>query len=255
MGKGEKKFLAIFSRNPNIIKNGSIDLIFRKILFILYKCGIGERPVYPSYILSIKSMNSNLFQGTNVSHINWEFFLTIHNFRKVSQREWLKYFEDILCYLQVQEVYWSIENNNRFAFGNHAHLLLNSNGLITDTHLVNYFMSQYKNSREIEYNSSYNSKEIMPEKYSLKYDEENKKIMRILEYRHTQRLLGKDGKVILNDKFVQEYIPFRQVLAKNGRIYCESIKGVKNVSLYTSKFTSKSLQNGYINRNSIKLIA
>jgi hypothetical protein len=200
-------------------------------------------------------MNSNLYQGTNISLINWDYFLTIHNFRKVSQREWLKNFEDMLSFLQIHEMYWSIENNNRFAFGNHAHLLINSNGLITDNHLVNYFMNLYKNPREIKYNSSYDSKDIIPEKYSLKYDKESKQIKRILEYRSTQRLIDKDGKIILNDKFVHDYIPFRQVIANNGRVYCESIKEVKNVSLYTSKFTSKSIQNGYINQNSIKIIA
>ncbi len=191
-------------------------------------------------------MKTNIYQGTNISKLQWDYFLTIHQYHAYSNARWEIMFQQIFDSIPMNQLAWAIESNGKFSKGNHAHILLDSNGIIIEDELIDYFLKTMNKGREMKYSSKWNTEFPGVEKYSLMYDENNKRINRLIEYHDKQMLVDMNGNHIEKDIIRKDYIPFRHVVSGDNRVYLEYIKGVRNTALYSTKFTSNKINTGYI---------
>jgi hypothetical protein len=191
-------------------------------------------------------MKTNIYQGNNISKLKWDYFLTIHQYHAYSNLRWEIMFQKIFESIPMNQLVWTIESNGKLSKGNHAHILLDSNGIIIEDELIDYFLKTMNKGRELQYSSKWNTESPGLEKYSLMYDEENKRINRLIEYHDKQMLVDMNGNHFERDIIRKDYIPFRHVVSGDNRVYLEYIKGVRNTALYSTKFTSNKINTGYI---------
>jgi hypothetical protein len=215
---------------------------------------VGERPPYPFYI-QVKDilMKTSIQNGINTSLLNWDYFITLNKMKRTTVNQWEREMEIIMNDNDFCQIYWSCEKSN-FSDGiYHTHLLVDTNNLITINELVVYFSKYLVNGKEISYKSNHttayncsNSKETSGKK--IIYDLANNENKRMIEYKTSRNLIGPNNQIIRQEYFEKEFIPFYEIQGKMGRGYIETIKGIKNTSIYLNKFTDRGITTGYLKK-------
>jgi hypothetical protein len=105
-----------------------------------------------------------------------------------------------------------------------------------------------RNGKELPYSKTMFNTSSDFDKYCLSFDKNTNRMNRLIEYKDVQRLVDINGNIITRNVFKKIFIPFRHLNGKDNRVYIESVKGVKNASIYTSKFTSQKISTGYLKK-------
>jgi hypothetical protein len=201
-------------------------------------------------------MKSNISNGINTSKLPWEYMITLKNLKPTSMKQWEEQMLSIMIENEFNQIFWGCERDYSRNKAYHTHLLIDSNNLITDLDLINFFMSYLINGRQISYKSKYTSnltidtvKEIDGKK--ILFNSNTNQNNRVIEYKKTRTLVDQYGNRIVTDYIDKELVPFHEIVGKNGSCYIEKIKGVRNIALYVSKFTNSYPTTGYMNKRSL----
>jgi hypothetical protein len=151
------------------------------------------------------------------------------------------------------QIYWSCEKIKGSVSIYHTHLLIDSNNSITDSGLVDYFKEYLENGREISYKSNLTSSKRIISKSNnrkkIRYDEKTNRNERLVEYKWTRTLIDNSGNKLVRDYDIREFVPFYEIVGKNGRCFVERVIGLSNSSLYINKYTGRGVTTGYLNKN------
>jgi hypothetical protein len=163
-------------------------------------------------------MNTAIYQGQNISKINFKHFSTLKVFGNYSIIKTEKIIEELFNFNDaITEMAYSIERF-KAPYVLHTHILTNTNN-------ENMF---YENT------TAY----IKP-KYIRKGHVD--KLVKILKNENDEQ-----SDVIYKDVLVS--VPFVNYIGNKKEMYIENVVGIANASLYTFKFCNHGINNGYHRR-------